>query len=113
MIRRRGENISSVELEAAVLTHPAVQEAAAVGVVSEVGDEEVLIAVVPRAGVAVDPVQLVAYLKDVVPRFAVPRYVRVLDALPKTPATMKVQKQSLRSAALTVDTWDRNARFPD
>jgi crotonobetaine/carnitine-CoA ligase len=108
MIRRRGENISSFELEAAVLTHPDVQEAAAVGVLSEVGDEEVLVAVVPRSGSIIDPAQLVAHLKEIVPRFAVPRYLRVLDALPKTMATMKVQKQALRAAAVTSGTWDRS-----
>lgn len=108
MIRRRGENISSIELEAAVLSHPDVQEVAAVGVVSALGDEEVLVAVVARAGREIDQAALVAFLKGIVPRFAVPRYVRVMDALPRTPATMKVQKQVLRTAAVTTGTWDRN-----
>jgi len=107
MIRRRGENISSFELEAAVLSHPSVQEAAAVALASSVGDEDVLVAVVPRAGQVVDAGQLITYLRDIVPRFAVPRYVRVVPALPKTLVTMRVQKQAIRTEGVTPDTWDQ------
>ena len=112
MIRRRGENISSGELEAAVLTHPSVAEAAAVGVASALEDEEVMVLVVPKGGMVVDPAELVSFLNEIVPRYAVPRYVRVMDAFPKTVATLKIQKQVLRAQAITADTWDRDLHQP-
>lgn len=106
MIRRRGENISSVELELAVLKYPDIAEAAAVGVPSSLGDEDVLIAVVPKAGCPVDVAQLLSYLRANVPRYAVPRYVRTMERLPRTPATLRVQKKDLRNQGITPDTWE-------
>ncbi len=105
-IRRRGENISSFEVEVEVCRHAAVQEAVAVAVPSELGEDEVLVVVVPRAGVTLDPAQLVGHLAERLPHFMVPRYVRTVDALPKTP-TQKIEKHVLRSQGLTPDTWDR------
>jgi crotonobetaine/carnitine-CoA ligase len=107
-IRRRGENISSFEVEAEVNSYPAVQEAAAVAVPSPLGEDEVLIAVVPIPGQAVEPEALIRYLVPRMPHFMVPRYVRIVAALPKTP-TQKVQKHQLRSEGVTADTWDREA----
>jgi crotonobetaine/carnitine-CoA ligase len=107
-IRRRGENISSFEVEAALLADPAVLEAAAVGVPSDVGEEEVLAVVVPKPGQRIDPVALISGLAGRLPHFMVPRYVRTVDALPKTP-TAKVQKHALRAEGLTTQTWDREA----
>jgi crotonobetaine/carnitine-CoA ligase len=108
MIRRRGENVSSIELEAAVLAHPSVAQAAAVGVDSEWGDEEILVAVVPAASGTVVVEQLVEFLRDRVPRYALPRFVRVLPALPRTQSTNRVIKTELRRHGVTPDTWDRN-----
>jgi crotonobetaine/carnitine-CoA ligase len=105
-IRRRGENISSFEVEAEVTAHPDVQEAAAVAVPSELGEDEVLVAVVPQPGSGFDPKALIEYLVPRMPHFMVPRYVRVLPELPKTP-TQKVQKHLIRSEGITADTWDR------
>ena len=108
-IRRRGENISSIEVETELYAFPGVAEAAAVGVPSEHGEEEVLVAVVARADApAMDPGQLVRFLIPRMPHYMVPRYVRVLDALPKTP-TNKIQKVELRRQGVTADTWDRVA----
>jgi crotonobetaine/carnitine-CoA ligase len=104
-IRRRGENISSFEVEAEVSSHPQVQEAAAVAVPSEHGEDEVLVAVVPQPG-GCDPKALVEYLIPRMPHFMVPRYVRLMPELPKTP-TQKVQKHLIRSEGITADTWDR------
>jgi crotonobetaine/carnitine-CoA ligase len=112
MIRRRGENISSFELEAAVLSHACVAEVAAVGVPSAMGDEDVLIAVVPKAGAKIDPAGLTEHLTKIVPRFAVPRFVRVMEALPKTVATLRVQKQAIRADGVTAGTWDRQQAEP-
>ena len=105
-IRRRGENISSFEVEAEVTSHPDVQECAAVAVPSELGEDEVLVAVVPQPGSELDPKALVEYLIPRMAHFMVPRYVRVIAELPKTP-TQKVQKHLIRSEGITADTWDR------
>ena len=107
-IRRRGENISSLEVEAEVAAHPQVREVAALAVPSELGEDEVLVAVVPHDGVALDPAQLIAFLVARMPRFMVPRYVRVLDDLPRTP-TAKVQKHLLRAEGACAGTFDREA----
>jgi len=107
-IRRRGENISSYEVEAAILADPAILEAAAVGVPSELGEEEVLVVVVAKPGQEIDPVAMIHALAGRLPHFMVPRYVRTVEALPKTP-TAKVQKQALRAEGLTGETWDREA----
>jgi crotonobetaine/carnitine-CoA ligase len=107
-IRRRGENISSFEVEAEILADPAVLEAAAVGVPSALGEEDVLAVVVPKPGQSIDPAALVGALAARMAHFMVPRYVRVVAALPKTP-TAKVEKHALRSEGVTADTWDRDA----
>jgi crotonobetaine/carnitine-CoA ligase len=107
-IRRRGENISSFEVEAVVNTHPDVQESAAIPVPSPHGEDEVMIVVAPKPGRAMDPAALLAFLVPRMAHFMVPRYVRIVDALPKTP-TAKVQKTILREAGVTADTWDRDS----
>jgi crotonobetaine/carnitine-CoA ligase len=107
-IRRRGENISSFEVEAEVNAHPAVREAAAVGVPSEFGEDDVLVVVAPVAGKTIDPAELLQFLLPRMAHFMVPRYVRVMPELPKTP-TQKVQKNLLRDDGITADTWDREA----
>jgi carnitine-CoA ligase len=106
-IRRRGENISSYEVERVVNDHPSVLESAAVAVPSELGEDEVMIVVVPRPGNEIDPAELSAFCLDRMAAFQVPRYVRVLGALPKTP-TEKVQKFELRAQGIT-SAWDRLA----
>ncbi len=105
-IRRRGENISSFEVEAEIAAHPAVNEVAVVPVPSEFSEEDVMCVVAPVAGTTIDPAELLAFLVPRMPHFMVPRYVRIVDALPKTP-TQKIQKHLLRAEGLTADTWDR------
>jgi carnitine-CoA ligase len=105
-IRRRGENISSHELEAVVTDHPAVREAAAVAVPSPVGEDDVLVVVAPVDGAEVDPEELLRYLVPRLPHYMVPRYVRIVAELPKTP-TAKVRKHLLRSEGATAGCYDR------
>ncbi|TXL71834.1 ATP-dependent acyl-CoA ligase [Vineibacter terrae] len=105
-IRRRGENISSFEVETEVCAHPAVKEAAAVAVASEFAEDEVLVAVSLAEGASLDPAELVRFLIPRMAHFMVPRYVRIVPELPKTP-TQKVQKHMLRSDGITPDTFDR------
>lgn len=110
-IRRRGENISSVEVEAYVDAHPAVARSAAVAVKhgDHAGaDEEIKIVVERVPGQALEAEDLVRWLIPRTPRFMIPRYVEFIDALPLTP-TMKVQKARLRQTGAHGDVWDREA----
>ena len=109
MIRRRGENISSLEVEQEILSHPSVGDAAVLSVTDdEKLDEEVLAVVVPISGKAIDEAELFAFLRERMAHFALPRYIRVLDQLPYT-ETKKIQKPLLRSEGVTPETWDRVA----
>ena len=105
-IRRRGENISSYEIEVELLSHPAVREAAAIPVPSEFSEDEVLVVLAAAAGALIDPEDIIRHLLPRMARHMVPRYIRVIDELPKTP-TAKVEKHVLRAQGLTADTWDR------
>ncbi len=105
-IRRRGENISSFEVEAEIVRFPAVREAAAVAVPSELGEDEVMAIVAPAPGQTIDPAALLEFLRERLAYFMIPRYVRVLPELPKTPSA-KVLKADLRRQGITPDTWDR------
>jgi carnitine-CoA ligase len=109
-IRVRGENISSYEIEKVLLEHPAVDEAAAVAVKSEVtgGEDEIKACLVLKPGQHVEAHALLDYCQTRMPYFAVPRFVEFVEALPKTP-TAKVRKAVLREAGLTPATWDRQA----
>ncbi|MGD9572818.1 MAG: AMP-binding protein [Thermoleophilia bacterium] len=109
-IRRRGENVSSMEVEKQVADHPAVREAAAIGVKAGEGassEDEILIVCVAE-GDPPDPAALTHWLAERMPYFMVPRYIRFVDALPKTP-TERVQKVKLRDEGVTPDTFDREA----
>lgn len=108
VIRRRGENISSFELEAEIAAHPKIREAVAVAVPSALSEDEVLAVVTPVDGARVDPAELVAFLAGRVAHYMVPRYIRVVDDLPKT-ASGKLQKHMLRADGVTAGTWDREA----
>ena len=94
-MRRRGENISSFELESVFYKHPKVLECAAVAVPSALGEDEVKIVVVPREGERVTAAELWDFCRDLMPVFWVPRYIEFRRALPKTP-NQKVQKYLLR-----------------
>lgn len=104
-LRRRGENISSFEVEQVVNLFPAVLESAAIAAPSEMGDDEVMVCVVPRPGQSVEPAMLHAHCRREMAAFMVPRYIRVLPALPKTP-TERVEKYKLRAEGVTPETWD-------
>ncbi len=107
-IRRRGENISSYEVEAALATHPDVAAVAVVPVPSQLGEDEVLACVVPRPGSSLDPAELVRFCEPRLAYFAIPRYVELLDELPLT-ANGKIEKYRLRERGVTERTWDREA----
>ncbi|GAA3523139.1 ATP-dependent acyl-CoA ligase [Aeromicrobium panaciterrae] len=105
-IRRRGENISSFEVEAEVLQHPQVAECAAVAVSADELEDEIKVVVVESAPGALDPAELVSFLSSRVPRYMVPRYVEIVAELPRT-QTLRVQKAELRARQPGGVLWDR------
>ncbi len=107
-IRRRGENVSSYEVEQVLLSHPSIAAAAVFPVGSELAEDEVMAAVVPEAGAVLDPVELVRFCETRMPHFAVPRYVDLVDDLPRT-ENGKVRKVALRERGVGPSTWDREA----
>ena len=104
-IRRLGENISSFEVESVVNQHPGIVESAAFPVQPGPGDEEVMVAAVIRPGHSIDPDGFVAFCAEKLPPFAVPRFLRKVDSLPKNHSE-RVEKYLLRDAGVTQDTVD-------
>ena len=96
------------EVEAVVKLHPDVLDAAAYGVPSELTEDEVMVAVVPRPGRTIDPRGLLAFCAERAARHMVPRYVDVVDDLPRTP-TEKVRTDVLRGRGVTASTYDASA----
>lgn len=108
-IRRRGENVSSFEVEQVLLGHPAIANAAVFPVHSSLAEDEVMAAVVLRPGGAPTPAELIAFCAPRLPYFAVPRYLEFMAALPMT-ENGKVQKYKLRERGVTAHTWDGGAQ---
>lgn len=105
-MRRRGENISSFEVEKILNKHPDILESAVYAVPSELGEDEVMAALVMQPGATLDAHSIMAHCEENMAYFMVPRYLRVVDQFEKT-GTHRVQKQSLREQAVSADTWDR------
>ena len=98
IIRRRGENISGAEIDRVVGDHPEVVEAAAIGVPAELGEDEVLLAVVKKPGSRLTEQELADWCRARLAPFKVPRFVLFVDALPRTP-THRIAKFELRKDA--------------
>lgn len=107
-LRRRGENISSFEVEAVVNSHPSVLESCVVGVPSDVGEEDVKVAVVLLEGKSVTAEELIEWCDPRLAYFAIPRYIAFRDSLPKTPSE-RVEKYKIKVEGITDDCWDREA----
>jgi carnitine-CoA ligase len=105
-VRRRGENISSWEVEQVLNDHEAVEETAVIGVPSDLTEEEVMAVVKLKEGATLAPEALLDFGQDRLPHFAVPRYVRFVTELPKNHA-QRIMKPELRAEGVTADTWDR------
>ena len=105
-IRRRGENISSFEVEQVLLSHPGVAAVAVYPVRSELAEDEVMASLIARPDHVLDPAELARFCEARLPYFAVPRYVDVVADLPRT-ENGKVQKFRLRELGVTATTWDR------
>ena len=108
-IRRRGENISSYEVETVINGYAGVIESAVVGLrVQGAGGEDEVLAVVAVEGPAPDPVEFLDWCVPRMPRHSVPRYVQFVTELDKT-ASGKIRKQVIRDAGVTDDLWDRES----
>jgi crotonobetaine/carnitine-CoA ligase len=107
-IRRRGENVSAYEVELILSRHPAVHEVAAVPVASEMSEDEVMVYVVRKPGETLSEAEVVRFAAERMSHFMVPRFVRFIDALPKT-ATEKIEKYKLKQDAQAhrAELWDR------
>jgi crotonobetaine/carnitine-CoA ligase len=108
-LRRRGENISSWEVEREIDAHPAVLESAVFGVPSELGEDDVMAVVVLKEGETLTPEQLIGHCETRMARFMVPRYLEFRDTLPKT-GTHRVQKSVLKREGVGPSSWDREAK---
>jgi len=106
-LRRRGENVSSYEVEVAINGHPAVMQSAVYGVKSDLAeDDDIMVTLSLKPGSTLVPEELIAFCEEKMAYFMVPRYVRLMDELPKN-AVMRVEKYKLRAEGVTPDTWDR------
>jgi len=108
-MRVKGENVSAYEVEQAVLKHPDILECAVYAVPSELAEDEIMVTLVPVEGKNVDPASLADFLGSELAKFAVPRYYRVIDTLPKT-ETHRVIKKELEKLGITDDTYDRERK---
>jgi crotonobetaine/carnitine-CoA ligase len=112
-MRRRGENISSWEVENVVEKHATVAECAAFGVPSDLGEDDVMIWVKRAPGAAeLDLKDLMRHCAETMAYFMVPRYVDVVDDIPRT-GTLRVQKADMKKRGVTERTWDREKEMPE
>ena len=107
-MRRLGENISAWEIETVINQHPDVLESGAHAVKSDLGEDEVKVAIVAQPGVTPTPQSILDFCAGKMAHYAVPRYVEFLDALPKT-ETHRIQYTALKARGVTPETWDREA----
>jgi crotonobetaine/carnitine-CoA ligase len=106
-IRRRGENVSAWEVERVLALHPGLLESAVYGVPSPIGGQEVMAAIVTKPGASVTPEEILDFCTGKMPHFAVPRFLRFVESLPKSHA-QRILKQELKSQGLEADgVWDR------
>lgn len=107
-VRRKGENISSYEVERVINEHPVVKESAVIGVPSELSEEEVMAVITLKENETLDMDEFIAFCEKRMATFAVPRYVRIVDELPKN-SSLRVEKYKLKEEGVTKDTWDRES----
>jgi len=108
-MRRMGENVSAYEVEKQVDGHPAILESAAFGVPSEMGEEEIMICVTLVKGKDFDAKEFASYLKEKLPKYALPTFMDVLDELPKT-GTHRVIKADLKKQGVSKKTIQLETR---
>jgi crotonobetaine/carnitine-CoA ligase len=102
-LRRRGENVSAWEIEQVVSLHAGVEACAAIGVPSDVGDEDIKVFVKPVGGRRLDPLDLIRWCESRLAYFQIPRYVEFVDEFPRTP-TERIRKDQLSTSVASC--WD-------
>jgi crotonobetaine/carnitine-CoA ligase len=107
-IRRRGENISSWDVENFANAHPAIAESVALPYPAPGGEDDIRLVAVLHVGKALDAQTLADWLEERMPRFMLPRYIEFTDSLPRNPAS-KVEKYKLVNRGLAADVWNREA----
>jgi crotonobetaine/carnitine-CoA ligase len=107
-LRRRGENISSFEMEKTFFGHPAIKDVAVHAAPSDMGEDEVKVTAVLQPGAELSAEELCRWAAERVPYFAIPRYIEFRDDLPRNPVG-RVLKYELRAEGVTAATWDREA----
>jgi crotonobetaine/carnitine-CoA ligase len=106
-LRRRGENVSAAELENAIREHPSVNDVAAVGVPSDVMEDDIMVYVELTSKAEADHESIIKFCAERLPFFMVPRYVEIVDALPRNPIA-KIEKYKLKARGTSSRTWDAN-----
>jgi crotonobetaine/carnitine-CoA ligase len=104
-VRRRGENVSTYEVEQVILKFDGVAEVAVHAVPSELAEDEIKACIITTPGATLDPAILLDFCADQMPYYAVPRFLEVVETLPKSPIG-RVQKFELRKRGITPTTWD-------
>lgn len=104
-MRKGGENVSAYEVEQVIMEHPAVEEVAVYAVPSDLAEDEIMASIRPVEGKTLDPARLVTFLSDKLARFAIPRYIRLVDEFPKT-NSHRIIKRELEKEGVTEDTFD-------
>ncbi len=107
-LRRRGENISSFEMEKSLFAHPAIKDCAVHAVPSPIGEDDVKVTAVLQPDATISEEDLCRFVAERVPYFAIPRYIEFRDDLPRNPVG-RVLKYQLRDEGVTPTTWDREA----
>ena len=104
-MRKGGENVSAFEVEHVIMDHPAVEEVAVYAVPSEMAEDEIMASVKLVEGMKLDPGELIDFLKDRLAKYAVPRYLRIVEEFPMT-NSFRVMKKELEKIGVTPDTFD-------
>ena len=107
-IRRRGENVSSSEVEGIISQHPSILECAVYPVPSELTEDDIMVGIILKPDTSLTALELMHYLEGKMPYFMVPRYVDFVKALPKT-ETGKIKKKELSSQGVSQSSWDSEA----
>jgi len=107
-IRRRGENVSSVEVEVAISAHPKIKEVAVIGISTEYGglEQEIMAYIVLQEDAELKPEELMKWCEERLPYYVIPRYIEFIEDMPKTP-TERVKKYELKKLGISENTWDR------
>ena len=107
-MRKGGENVSAYEVEHVIMKHPAVEDAAVYAVPSDLAEDDIMATITLVEGKGLEEKDLVDFLQDKLAKFAIPRYIRITDEIPKT-STHRVIKKELQDLGVTEDTYDAKA----